>query len=443
MKREQWASRFGFIMAAAGSAVGLGNIWKFPYLAGTQGGGAFLAVYLIIMATIGVALIMAEIGLGRAAKRNPVGAFSILGGKKWMVTGIIGVTTSFMILAFYSVVGGWTVAYIVKSIFGTLHVNEPDLLPGQFNDLVTSVGEPIFYHGVFMAMTAGIVLAGVADGIERSVKVLMPLLFALLLILVVRSVTLDGAWEGITFFLMPDWSQVNGPMISAALGQAFFSLSLGMGAMITYGSYLDKGANIPNASYWVVFLAAMVAVLGGLLVLPAVFAFGMDPAAGPGLTFITLPAVFGEMFGGYIFQIIFFVMLLIAALTSSISLLAIPVAYFAEEFGIRRSVSTTLVGLVIFAMGVPCSLAMGVWGDIKFFDMNIFDVTAYAVDNYTLPIGGILTSLFAGWVILERLGSELTNEGKLRFSAMPAFTWLMRIVAPAAVLWVMVSNLLG
>ncbi|SDR38338.1 sodium-dependent transporter [Pseudovibrio sp. Tun.PSC04-5.I4] len=443
MKREQWGSRFGFIMAAAGSAVGLGNIWKFPYLAGTEGGGAFLAVYLLIMATIGVGLIMAEIAIGRAAKLNPVGAFRALGGKLWMPTGILGVVTSFLILSFYSVVGGWTIAYLVKSVVGSIHVNEPELLAGQFTELVSGIGEPILYHGAFMVLTIGIVLLGVAKGIERAVKVLMPLLFVLLMVLVVRSVTLPGAWEGIEFFLVPDWSQVDGPMIRTALGQAFFSLSLGMGAMITYGSYLDRGADIPNAAYWVVFLAAMVAVLGGLLVLPAVFAFGMDPAAGPGLTFITLPAVFGEMIGGYFFQILFFAMLLIAALTSSISLLAIPVAYFAEEFRVSRKWSAIIVGFLIFLLGIPCSLAMGIWGDVKFFGMNIFDLMAYGVDAYTLPLGGILTALFAGWIVLEKVGQELTNEGTLQFGLMTSFTWIMRIVAPMAVLWVMVSGLLA
>lgn len=443
MKREQWGSRFGFIMAAAGSAVGLGNIWKFPYLAGTQGGGAFLVVYLVIMASIGAALIMAEIAIGRSAKKNPVGAFRVLGGGFWSATGVLGVITGFMILSFYSVVGGWTVAYLVKSVFGTIKSAQPELLEAQFDGLVSAVWEPIFYHGVFMVLTMGIVIAGVAEGIERSVKVLMPLLFILLMVLVVRSVTLPGAWAGIEFFLVPDWSYLNGDMVRAALGQAFFSLSLGMGAMITYGSYLDKGADIPNASCWVVFLAALVGVLGGLLVLPAVFAFGMDPGAGPGLTFITLPAVFGEMIGGYFFQIVFFAMLLIAALTSSISLLAIPVAYFAEEYGIERKWSSIVVGVLIFLIGVPCSLALGVWGEYKLFGMNFFDLMVYAVDNYTLPIGGILTSLFAGWVVLEKLGKELSNDGSLTFKWMGAFTWIMRIVAPLAVTWVMLSALFG
>lgn len=442
MGKPLWL-HYGFIMAAAGSAVGLGNIWKFPYLAGTEGGGAFLAVYLIIMATIGVGLIMAEIAIGRAAKLNPVGAFRALGGKLWMPTGILGVITSFLILPFYSVVGGWTIAYLAKSVVGSIHVNEPELLAGQFTELVSAVGEPILYHGIFMILTIGIVLMGVAEGIERSVKVLMPLLFVLLMVLVVRSVTLPGAWEGIEFFLKPDWSQVDGSMIRTALGQAFFSLSLGMGAMITYGSYLDHRVDIPNAAYWVVFLASMVAVLGGLLVLPAVFAFGMDPAAGPGLTFITLPAVFGEMIGGYFFQILFFAMLLIAALTSSISLLAIPVAYFVEDFGVSRKWSAIIVGFLIFLMGIPCSLAMGVWGDVKFFGMNFFDLMAYGVDTYTLPLGGILTALFAGWVVLEKVGKELTNQGALQFKLMTSFTWIMRIVAPAAVLWVMISGLVA
>ena len=443
MKREQWGSRFGFIMAAAGSAVGLGNIWKFPYLAGTQGGGAFLVVYLVIMASIGAALIMAEIAIGRSAKKNPVGAFRALGGKLWPGVGVLGVITAFMILSFYSVVGGWTLAYLVKSVAGSLHSTQPDVLEAQFGGLVSAVWEPIFYHGVFMVMTICIVVAGVAEGIERSVKVLMPLLFVLLMVLVVRSVTLPGAWTGIEFFLVPDWSYLTGDMVRAALGQAFFSLSLGLGAMITYGSYLDKDSNIPSASCWVVFLASLVGVLGGLLVLPAVFAFGMDPGAGPGLTFITLPAVFGAMIGGSVFQIFFFAMLLIAALTSSISLLAIPVAYFAEEYGLERKWSSLVVGLIIFMIGVPCSLAQGIWSDYKLFGMNFFDLMVYTVDNYTLPIGGIFIGLFAGWVALAKVRLELCNHGRLTIRWMGVFTWLVRIFAPLAVAWVMLSGLLG
>ncbi|MTI19386.1 sodium-dependent transporter [Rhodobacteraceae bacterium RKSG542] len=441
MQREQWGSRFGFIMAAAGSAVGLGNIWKFPYLAGTEGGGAFLIVYVGFLVTIGVSLMMAEIAIGRAAHLNPIGAFRKLGGNRWMPVGALGVITAFILLSFYSVVGGWTVAYIVKSISGSLVGGTAEELGQQFGALVSSVGEPIFYHGVFMALTIGIVLAGVAQGIERSVKIMMPALFILLLILVVRSVTLDGAWEGVVFFLTPDWSQVDGGMLSAALGQAFFSLSLGMGALITYGSYLNADANIRSASCWVVGLDTMVAVLAGLMVLPAVFAFNLDPGAGPGLTFITLPAVFGEMWAGAAFQVFFFVMLLIAALTSSISLLAIPVAFFSEQFGIERKKSAVIIGAIIFVMGVPSSLSMGLWADFKILGLPFFDLMSELVDRVLMPVGGMLTALFAGWVAFPKMAEELTNRGTLPFPMLNVWKWMARVFCPLAVGWVMYVGL--
>ncbi|OKL45190.1 sodium-dependent transporter [Pseudovibrio exalbescens] len=440
MQREQWGSRFGFIMAAAGSAVGLGNIWKFPYLAGSEGGGAFLLLYLVIMVTIGVSVMMAEIAIGRAAKLNPVGAFKVVGGRRWIPVGVLGLVTSIVLLSFYSVVGGWTIAYLLKTFTGAIGSGSAEVLAGQFGDLVGSPLEPIIYHGLFMVLTILIVLLGVTSGIERSVKALMPLLFLLLLVLVIRSVTLPGAWEGVEYFLMPDLSQVNMGMVQAALGQAFFSLSLGMGAMITYGSYLPGDTNIRSSSIWVISLDFLVAFLAGLLVLPAVFAFSMDPGAGPGLTFITLPAVFGAMPLGMVFQAVFFAMLLIAALTSSISLLAIPVAYFSETFGIGRKPASLGVGLVIFAIGVPCSLSLGIWGNVVFFGMSFFDFLSYLVDKFFLPIGGILTALCAGWAAYGKVSRELENQGELPFAYLGLWRVVVRFIAPLAIIWVMIAG---
>ncbi|MTI16187.1 sodium-dependent transporter [Rhodobacteraceae bacterium RKSG542] len=442
MQREQWGSRFGFIMAAAGSAVGLGNIWKFPYLAGTEGGGAFVALYLIIMATMGVALIMTEIALGRRAKANPVGTFLKLGGKRWTGVGILAVFTGTIILSYYSVVGGWTIAYLVKSIFGTLSA-APEELGTQFGGLVGGVAEPIIYTAAFLGLTTAIVVAGVTDGIERSVKFLMPLLFILLMILVIRSVTLPGAMEGVKFFLQPNWADVDVGMVGAALGMAFFSLSLGMGAMITYGSYLNPEANIPNASWWVVTLACLVALLGGLLVLPAVFAFGMDPGAGPGLTFITLPAVFGEMFAGWFFQILFFAMLLIAALTSSISLLAIPVAFFAEQYGVSRRVTAAGAFIVIFLLAIPCSLSLGAMPELKVMGFTFFDFLSETVDRLLMPLGGALTAVFAGWFLFGKLSEELTNNGTIPCAYLGAVKVLLRYAAPLGIGYIMYNSLIG
>ncbi|WP_102866772.1 sodium-dependent transporter [Pseudovibrio exalbescens] len=439
MQREHWGSRFGFIMAAAGSAVGLGNIWKFPYLAGSEGGGAFLIIYLAMVATIGFSAMIAEISIGRHAQLDPIGAFRKTAGGGWTLFGVLAILTPFVILSFYSVVGGWTIAYIVKSVqlmAGTVsEAGHAD----QFGQLVSSPAEPIVYHAIFMGLTMLIVLKGITGGIEQASKVLMPVLFVLLLVLVGRALTLPGAMKGVEFLLAPDFSKVNGSMISAALGQAFFSLSLGMGALITYGSYVNPDANIRSSAGWILSLDTLVAVLAGLIIMPAVFAFGMDPGAGPGLTFITLPAVFEAMPAGAFFQTIFFVMLTIAAITSSISLLNIPVAWLCDEKGMSRSTATITVGVVTFALGVPSSLAMGVWGDVHFFGMNFFDLLSYLTDTYALPLGGIGSCLVAGWVAYDKMSLEVTNNGSAPFALLTVWKWICRVVAPLAILWIMAN----
>lgn len=442
MQREHWGSRIGFILAAAGSAVGLGNIWKFPYLVGAQGGGAFLVVYVGFLIAIGLCVMIAEIALGRRAQANPFSAFGRVGGKAWSIFGFLAVLTAFLILSFYSVVGGWTIAYIVKTLTGGFVGYTGSEFESHFGALVTDAVEPIVYHGVFMAIGVLIVIKGITGGIEKASKVMMPLLFVLLALLVVRSLTLPGAMAGVEYFLVPDWSHLDANMVSAALGQAFFTLSLGMGALITYGSYLGKNESIPYAAVWVVGLDLLVAVLAGFLILPAVFAFNMDPAAGPGLTFITLPAIFAELPFGMVIQLCFFLLLFVAAITSAISLLQVVVAFICEEFNVARKPATIWVGLAIFLFGVPSSLALGVWGDITFFGMNIFDLLGYITDNYFLPLGAIATCLVAGWVSYDSFADEITNGGERSFAYLTAWKWMCRVVAPLAILWVMIHALL-
>ncbi len=441
MQRGHWGSRLGFILAATGSAVGLGNVWKFPYTVGNNGGGAFLIVYLAIVLTIGVSVMLAEFSIGRAAERSPVGAFSKLKGGYWPAAGFLGVIASFAILSFYSVVGGWTIAYIFKSASGLFATADAETLGGLFGGFISSTAEPLVYHAVFMALTMGVVLGGVHKGIERTCTVLLPMLFIILVILAIRSVTLPGAMEGLAFYLVPDFSKINADVVGNALGQAFFSLSLGMGALITYGSYLSHKENLSRAAIWVTLADMSVAVISGLVILPAVFAFGFDPTEGPGLVFITLPAVFGQMPAGVVFAVLFFMLLTIAALTSSVSLLEVVIAYLIDERKMRRAPAAIGAGTLIFIVGIACSLSMGVWSDFTIAGMNIFDFMDYSSSNVMLPVGGIAISLFVGWVILPRATQEATSQGTQPFVWVKGWQFICRYVAPIAIAWILISGI--
>jgi NSS family neurotransmitter:Na+ symporter len=441
MQRGHWGSRIGFILAATGSAVGLGNIWRFPYMAGENGGGAFLVIYLALVFTIGASVMLSEFVIGRAAERSPVGAFKKLGGGGWPAVGFMGVAAGFIILSFYSVVAGWTLAYIVKSATGLLAVSDPDVLAGSFGEFIGDPIQPLVYHGIFMALTVGVVTAGVHKGIERTCELLLPMLFVILVILAVRSLTLPGAMEGVSFYLAPDFSRINAEVINAALTQAFFSLSLGMGAMITYGSYLSHKENLPGAALWVVLCDAMVAVTAGLVILPAVFAFSFDPTEGPGLVFITLPAIFGQMPFGVLFAMLFFILLFIAALTSAVSLLEVVTAYLVDERGARRESAAIGIGIAIFLFGIPASLSLGPWSDLTLFGMSIFDLMDYVTANLLLPLGGIAISLFVGWVIYPRALEEATSKGAYAFPWAAIWRFVSRFVAPLAIGWILIAGL--
>ncbi len=443
MQRGHWGSRFGFILAATGSAVGLGNIWRFPYMAGENGGGAFLIVYLVLVFTIGASVMLSEFVIGRAAERSPVGAFKKLKGGVWPLAGFMGVAAGFIILAFYSIVAGWTLTYIVKSATGLLAISDPDALAASFEDFIGDPIQPLIFHGIFMALTVGVVAAGVHRGIERTCELLLPMLFVILIVLAVRSLTLPGAMEGVAFYLTPDFSRIDANVINAALTQAFFSLSLGMGAMITYGSYLSHKANLPSAALWVVLCDATVAVTAGLVIMPAVFAFSFDPTEGPGLVFITLPAIFGQMPVGVLFSILFFTLLLIAALTSAVSLLEVVTAYFVDERGLNRKTAAVCVGIAIFLVGIPASLSLGPWSDVLLFGMTIFDLMDYVTANLLLPLGAIAISLFVGWVIFPRALEEATSKGAHPFIWAVPWRFISRYVAPLAIAWILIMGLRG
>lgn len=436
--RGAWGSGGGFVLAAAGSAIGLGNIWKFPYMAGKHGGAAFIAVYLGIVFTIGISVMLAEIVIGRAAQRNPVGAFRVLSGGAWPVLGYIGVFAASVIMGFYSVVGGWTLAYVWMTATDGI---EPQNAGSVFNGFVGDAGRPILFHGLFVAATVAVVIGGVRNGIERWCRVLLPAMFLILLLLIARSLTLPGAARGLEFFLAPDFSKITPAVLNAALSQSFFTLAVGAGAMLTYGSYLPRAVSVTRATFWVTLLDTAVALLAGLAILPAVFAFGFDPAEGPGLSFVTLPAVFAEMPGGRVFGVLFFVMLALAALTSALSLLEILVSYLVDEFGLPRRAVTIGGGLLAFALGVPASLSFGAWRGVTVFGANIFDAMNVLTLNCLLPIGGIGMAVFVGWTIWPRAVAELPHaDGGIPRWA-PLWRLICAVVAPALILWILINGL--
>lgn len=437
--REQWSSRLAFVLAAAGSAVGLGNIWRFSYVTGTNGGAAFVLIYLVAIVMIGYPLVITEITIGRKTQRNPVGAFlSLAPGTPWWLIGAMGVSAGFVILSFYSIVAGWALAYIFKAGAGFA----PDMdFAGAFVGHIGSVWPPIFWHALFMLLTLGIIVAGVVKGIQRWVRILMPALFGILLILVLRSLTLDGAGAGIAFYLSPRFGDVTAQTVLAAIGQAFFTLSLGMGAMITYGSYLSAKHTVPDNAGWVVGLDTLIAVIAGFAIFPAVFALGFDPAAGPGLAFITLPAVFAAMPGGSLFGFLFFLLLAVAALTSAISLLEVVVAWLVDEKQWSRSKASLLMGAAIFVTGIPCTLGYSLLSDVRFFGMDILDTYDFLASDILLPLGGLLTALFAGhiWSVRELCREANRPNAKLRVGRW--FGVMVSYIAPAAIALVMAVGL--
>lgn len=433
--RGGFGSKFGVIAAAAGSAIGLGNIWRFPYVAGENGGGAFLLVNLCCILIIGIPIMLSEFVIGRSGQRNTFGSFKKLAPKKhWYLVGLLGVVTAFVILSFYSTVAGWTLEYVYQSFANGFAGKNPNELQFQFENFSGNSWRPVYWQLFFMLLTAVIVLAGVKKGIEKYTKLLMPILLVLIVVLCIRSITLPGASKGLYFLFHPDFSKVTGKVILEALGQAFFSLSIGMGTLITYGSYISKKDNLPSIAVTVAFADTFIAILAGVAIFPAVFAFGIDPAQGPELVFITLPNIFLQMPGGYVFAILFFVLLTVAALTSSISVLEVVVAYFAEETRLSRRGATWLSAIAISILGVLCTLSIGLAPKLKLFGLNLFDLMDFSSAKIFLPLGGLLIVIFVGWVMNKKLvKDELSNEGSLRFKLFPVFQFIIRFVAPFAI----------
>ncbi len=437
--RESWVSRLAFIMAAAGSAVGLGNIWRFPYIVGTNGGAAFVVIYVVIIFVIGYPIMTTEITLGQKAQKNPIGTFKALApNTPWWLVGALGVLAGVVILSFYSVVAGWAMAYFFKTLSGEF-TSQSDTL-NIFLGHIGSATPPLLWHAVFMALTAGVVGLGIVKGIGQAVKYLMPALFVLVVLLMLRALTLDGALEGVSFYLRPDFSQIRAQTFLDGIGQAFFSLSLGMGAIITYGSYMRKDDDVPASAAWVIGLDTGIALLAGLAIFPAVFALGFDPEVGAGLAFITLPAVFAAMPLGNLFGALFFLLLTIAALTSAFSLLEVVVAWLIDEKGIHRLKATLITASIIFLLGVPASLSMGAV-ELNLFGIPFFDVLDQLQEKFLLPIGALLTSLFAGYVYKAHHVRTLANEHAHTLKLGAWFEVLIRYIVPLAIVVILITGI--
>ena len=437
-KRDSFASSFGVLVAMAGSAVGLGNLWRFPYLVGQNGGAAFILIYLGFVILAGLPVMLAEFIIGRRSQASARRAFLTLApGTHWGITGILGVICCILILSFYSVVGGWGIEYLFKSVRFDFTYGNQENLKTLFSSFSTSVWRPLICHTVFLALTAGIVIAGVQKGIEKFSKVMMPLLFLIVIGIAVRSMTLPGSGPGLSYLFKPDWSKVTSQTFLAALGQAFFSLSLGSCMVITYASYVKKDANIISLSAQTAAADTVFALIAGCAIMPAVFAFGISPGEGPDLVFVTLPHIFSQMPLGGVIAIFFFLALLLAALTSAISILEVIVAFCMEEFKMKRTVADVLVFFVIWVLGCLCSLSMGALSSWKVLDKNIFDLFDFLSADFLMLLGGLLIVIFAGWKLGRKVVyDEVTNGGTLPVPAwmLKTLLFLIRFVAPAALL---------
>ena len=442
----QWGSRMGFVLAATGSAVGLGNIWKFPYMTGVSGGSAFVLTYLLCIALIGLPILVAEWLIGRRGQKNPIHAMEDVAAqnqraKAWSIIGMVGVLGSFLILSFYSVIGGWAVDYIFMTGSGTFAGLDGDGTGKIFTGFLGNHEQLLVWHTVFMALTIGIVAMGVAGGLERASKLMMPGLAVVLLILVAYGAFATGAFgRALSFLFTPDWSKINGSVLLAALGHAFFTLSLGMGIMMSYGSYLGQEVNLIKTARTVVILDTVIALFAGLAIFPLVFAHHLEPSSGPGLIFITLPIAFGNMTGGTLLGVLFFILLTFAALTSSISLLEPTVELLEEKTPLSRKAATAVAGGAIWLLGIACLLSFNSWSDVMIFGNNIFDALDKLTSKLMLPLTGLATIIFAGWFMnQESIRQELGLSG----AAYTVWKIVSRFIAPIGVIIVFVASLLG
>ena len=428
--RDQFKSKFGFIMAIAGSAVGLGNIWKFPYMTGQNGGGAFVLVYLISILLIGASLIVVELTIGRNSGSSVTEAYGKF-NKKFKFAGFYSMIAVTVLLSYYIIIGGWTIFYFVEIIGGKLIGLSPDQLNSTFGNFISNTGMVWIYTIIFLAMTTFVITKGISKGIEKACSIMMPALFVMLILLIIRSITLPGAMKGVSWYLKPDFSKITGSTLVAAVGQAFFSLSLGSGSMVTYASYLKKDENIPQAAFATMIADTLVALLAGLVILPAVFAFGVSPGEGPGLIFVTLPGIFGQMPFGTFFAAVFFILFFFAALTSSISMLEVSVTYIIEKTNMNRKAVSIIMSIVVLILGIPPLMSFGGWSHIQIFGKGFFDLYDYFVSNISMPLVGLAGTLVIGYVWKKKdVENEVTNNGEVKFKAFNLWYNLVKYVVP-------------
>ena len=448
MSRDSFGSRFGALVAMAGSAVGLGNLWRFPYLVGENGGAAFIIVYIILSFMICLPIFVSEFVVGRRSQKNAFAAFRDLSnGSAWCWVGLFTIIVPLVVLSYYSVIGGWSIEYLLKSVtFSFTGGESQNAFSTMFTDFVSSAWGPLIAHTGFLLVTTLIVIVGIKDGIEKFSKAMMPLLFFIVIGIAIYSVTLPGAKAGLDYLFNPDFSKINAKAVAAALGQAFFSLSLGFGTIMTYASYVDKKENIMFQSTATAVSDLMFALIAGIAIMPAVFAFGISPQAGPGLVFETLPYVFGQMPAGGFIAILFFVALLVAALTSSISMLEVAVAYLVEEKKFSRIWACVVLFVICWVVGAVCSLSFGPLSHVQISGGNLFDFFDNLSSNILMTLGSLLTVLFVGWRLKKTdVYDEFTNGGEIsRNAKLFGVLWfLIRYVCPLAIIAIFVTGFLG
>ena len=447
-ERGNFGSKLGVILASAGSAVGLGNIWRFPYETGNHGGAAFILIYLGCILLLGLPIMIAEFLIGRHSQANTARAYQILApGTQWRWVGRMGVLAGFLILGYYSVVAGWTLEYIFEAVSNSFAGKTPAEFISSFQSFSSNPWRPALWLTLFLLATHFIIVKGVEKGIEKSSKIMMPTLFIIILILVGCSVTLPGAGKGIEFLLKPDFSKVNGNVFLSAMGQAFFSLSLGMGCLCTYASYFNKETNLTKTAFSVGIIDTLVAILAGFIIFPAAFSVGIQPDAGPSLIFITLPNVFQQAFSGipilaYIFSVMFYVLLAVAALTSTISMHEVVTAYLHEEFKFTRKRAAQLVTGGCIFLGIFCSLSLGVTKNITVFGLGMFDLFDFVTAKIMLPLGGLCVSIFTGWYLDKKIvWSEITNNGSLKIPVYKLIIFILKYIAPIAISCIFINEL--
>jgi NSS family neurotransmitter:Na+ symporter len=447
-KRANFGSKLGVILASAGSAVGLGNIWRFPYETGENGGAAFIIIYLGCVLLMGIPIMVAEFLIGRRSRSNTAGAYQRLApGTPWKWVGRMGVLAGFLILSYYTVVAGWTLEFIYEAATNSFAGKSAEGFIASFDSFVANPWRPLIWLIVFMLMTHYIIVKGVEKGIEKSAKIMMPALFILLIILAICSISLPGSSAGINFLFKPDFSQVNSKAFLSAMGQAFFSLSLGMGCLCTYASYFKNDTPLPKVALNVATIDTLVAILAGIIIFPAAFSVGIKPDAGPSLLFITLPNVFQQAFGSIpllaiTLSIMFYVLLAVAALTSTISLHEVVTAYLHEEFKMTRKKAACIVTTSCIVLGVFCSLSLGIGKEYTLFGMTLFDLFDYVTAKLMMPIGGFLIAIFTGWYLDKKIvWEEITNQGKLKPIVFKTLVFLLKYFSPIAILLIFIHEL--